>query len=106
MKENNRCSTLFHLLVPGGKWQTVSLRPTFERWIPRPLRPVSSRIRRALLVWTTQRSARRRVIHCIGSKGDSSDATCDHGRRPGSLHVLRGFGADGGEFAVIRSGVG
>src|ERR1017187_2155959 len=24
MKENNRCSTLFHLLVPGGKWQTAS----------------------------------------------------------------------------------
>ena len=22
MKENNRCSILFHLLVPGGKWQT------------------------------------------------------------------------------------
>src|SRR5450756_1896857 len=22
MKENNRCSTLFHLLVPGGRWQT------------------------------------------------------------------------------------
>src|ERR1700746_3545925 len=23
MKENRRCSTLFHLLVPGGIWQTV-----------------------------------------------------------------------------------
>ena len=23
MKENSRCSILFHLLVPGGKWQTV-----------------------------------------------------------------------------------
>src|ERR1017187_381299 len=23
MYENNRCSILFHLLVPGGKWQTV-----------------------------------------------------------------------------------
>jgi hypothetical protein len=22
MKLNRRCSTLFHLLVPGGKWQT------------------------------------------------------------------------------------
>jgi hypothetical protein len=22
MKENNLCSTLFHLLVPGGKWLT------------------------------------------------------------------------------------
>ena len=24
MKENRRCSILFHLLVPGGKWQTVN----------------------------------------------------------------------------------
>jgi hypothetical protein len=23
MKENSGCSILFHLLVPGGKWQTV-----------------------------------------------------------------------------------
>jgi hypothetical protein len=22
--ENSRCSILFHLLVPGGKWQTVT----------------------------------------------------------------------------------
>src|SRR3974390_1493569 len=27
MKLNRRCSTLFHLLVPGGKWLTVSFRP-------------------------------------------------------------------------------
>src|ERR1017187_8231510 len=27
MKENNRCSTLFHLLVPGGKRQTEIDRP-------------------------------------------------------------------------------
>src|SRR5260370_31230262 len=33
MKENNRCSTLFHLLVPGGKWQTVSVSPV---WSARP----------------------------------------------------------------------
>ena len=25
--ENSRCSILFHLLVPGGKWQTVISRP-------------------------------------------------------------------------------
>src|SRR5664280_909548 len=25
--ENSRCSILFHLLVPGGKWQTVIIRP-------------------------------------------------------------------------------
>src|ERR1035441_6028040 len=27
MNENNRCSTLFHLLVPGGKGQTEIERP-------------------------------------------------------------------------------
>ena len=27
MWENSRCSTLFHLDVPGGKWQTVTSRP-------------------------------------------------------------------------------
>ena len=25
--ENSRCSILFHLLVPGGKWQTVISSP-------------------------------------------------------------------------------
>jgi hypothetical protein len=25
--ENSRCSILFHLLVPGGRWQTVTCRP-------------------------------------------------------------------------------
>ena len=25
--ENRRCSILFHLLVPGGRWQTVICRP-------------------------------------------------------------------------------
>ena len=27
MWENSRCSILFHLEVPGGKWQTVISRP-------------------------------------------------------------------------------
>jgi len=27
MNENSRCSILFHLLVPGGKWQTMICRP-------------------------------------------------------------------------------
>ena len=27
MWENSRCSILFHLLVPGGRWQTVMARP-------------------------------------------------------------------------------
>ena len=30
MYENMRCSILFHLLVPGGKWQTLTLRPTLS----------------------------------------------------------------------------
>jgi hypothetical protein len=25
--EKSRCSILFHLLVPGGKWQTLTLSP-------------------------------------------------------------------------------
>src|SRR5260370_18667588 len=28
MKENRRCSTLFHLLVPGGRWLTTMSRPS------------------------------------------------------------------------------
>jgi hypothetical protein len=27
MNENKRCSILFHLLVPGGKWQTETYSP-------------------------------------------------------------------------------
>src|SRR5437899_8534006 len=27
MWQNIRCSILFHLLVPGGKWQTLTRRP-------------------------------------------------------------------------------
>ena len=27
MWENSRCSILFHLEVPGGKWQTVTASP-------------------------------------------------------------------------------
>src|ERR1700757_4799586 len=28
MKEKRRCSTLFHLLVPGGRWLTTVSRPS------------------------------------------------------------------------------
>src|SRR6266404_5583497 len=28
MKEKSRCSILFHLLVPGGRWQTMMSRPS------------------------------------------------------------------------------
>ena len=27
MRENSRCPVLFHLEVPGGKWQTVTSSP-------------------------------------------------------------------------------
>src|SRR6266581_6976800 len=27
IRQNNWCSILFHLLVPGGKWHTLSFRP-------------------------------------------------------------------------------
>ncbi len=30
MKEKRRCSILFHLLVPGGKWQTRIARPVWS----------------------------------------------------------------------------
>src|SRR6266550_2706058 len=32
MKEKSRCSILFHLLVPGGRWQTMMSRPS---WLAR-----------------------------------------------------------------------
>ena len=34
MYENRRCSILFYLLVPGGKWQTVIVSPvaSASRW--------------------------------------------------------------------------
>lgn len=35
MNENSRCSTLFHLLVPGGKWLTID-SPIRARTSPRP----------------------------------------------------------------------
>ena len=30
MKEKSRCSILFHLLVPGGKWLTRNDRPSLS----------------------------------------------------------------------------
>ncbi len=51
MWENRRCSILFHLLVPGGKWHTVIVRPvaaasaassTFHRRVREPLEPPPS----------------------------------------------------------------
>src|SRR5713101_8238989 len=30
MNEKRRCSTLFHLLVPGGKWHTIIDRPVWS----------------------------------------------------------------------------
>src|ERR1700737_5213139 len=53
MKENSRCSILFHLLVPGGKWQTVISSPvssaslcssSFQRRTLAPLLPPESAV--------------------------------------------------------------
>src|SRR3982074_2707858 len=48
MKEKRRCSILFHLLVPGGRWLTMMSRPSslasfcnsrFHSRTPEPLLP-------------------------------------------------------------------
>lgn len=53
INENSRCSTLFHLLVPGGKWQTEIDNPVslasrcsshFQRRIRGPLLPPASAV--------------------------------------------------------------
>jgi hypothetical protein len=53
MKEKSRCSILFHLLVPGGEWQTVMGRPipserfwssTFQKGKWYPLLPTQSAV--------------------------------------------------------------
>ena len=33
--ENSLCSILFHLLVPGGRWQTVIVRPVWAARVAR-----------------------------------------------------------------------
>jgi hypothetical protein len=51
--ENSRCSILFHLDVPGGKWQTVisspawcasSARPAFQARLRQSLDPPASQV--------------------------------------------------------------
>ena len=53
MKLNRRCSILFHLLVPGGKWQTWIVRPVssarrcssvFHSRVRLPLEPPQSAV--------------------------------------------------------------
>src|ERR1700761_3242790 len=53
MKLKSRCSILFHLLVPGGKWQTINCRPnssasscrhTFHNRERGPLEPPASAV--------------------------------------------------------------
>ena len=57
MKENIRCSMVFHLLVPGGKWRTeIGMRMssarrcnrTFQRRVRYPLLPPQSAVMRSL----------------------------------------------------------
>jgi hypothetical protein len=51
--ENSRCSILFHLEVPGGKWQTVissplsranCASPAFQARFVQPLAPPASQV--------------------------------------------------------------
>ena len=60
MRENRRCSILFHLLVPGGKWQTVICSPVwaaraassvFHRRVRYPLEPPPSAVISSLPAW-------------------------------------------------------
>ena len=53
MRENSRCSILFHFEVPGGKWQQVisspvsrarSARPVFQARVRYPLDPPASAV--------------------------------------------------------------
>src|SRR6266852_7100343 len=53
MNEKSRCSILFHLLVPGGKWHTVICKPvssanlcsyTFHSLTRTPLLPPASAV--------------------------------------------------------------
>jgi hypothetical protein len=67
--ENSRCSILFHLLVPGGKWQQVicspvwaasSASPVFHARVRYPLEPpasavISSRLRQRSGISTAAR---------------------------------------------------
>ena len=55
MWQNSRCSILFHLLVPGGKWQTAIRRPvsaartaswSFHVWCRQSLQPPASQVTR------------------------------------------------------------
>jgi hypothetical protein len=53
MWQNNRCSMRFHFDVPGGKWQTVMVRPVssasaassvFHARVRYPLEPPASAV--------------------------------------------------------------
>jgi hypothetical protein len=53
IRENSRCSILFHLEVPGGKWQQVisspvcaarSASPLFQARVRYPLEPPASAV--------------------------------------------------------------
>ncbi len=58
--ENSRCSILFHLEVPGGKWQTVisrpvscarSASPAFQARLRHPLLPPASQVTSSRAAW-------------------------------------------------------
>ena len=81
MCENSRCSILFHLDVPGGKWQTVMSRPVSSaRW-----RALESPLR-----WTT-----KSVPHLAEAGGSPPDK--HSGDRPRGAAARSRFAA--GDFS-------
>ena len=74
MWENSRCSILFHLLVPGGKWQTVIASPV--------------RVGQLLQLPLPQPDARRRCSRRVG--GDQQRLACGiRARAPSCCHHRR-----------------
>ena len=96
MWQNSRCSILFHLLVPGGKWQTVTSSPV-------------SAARTAS--WSFQRRAHL-AVGAAGVAGDQqpprppvAEAALGPPPQPQRVHGERGgvaAGADGHEAPVRR----
>ena len=75
MWQNSRCSILFHLLVPGGKWQTRDLQPG----LPRQQRPARA-----------SRAGQRYGVGAAGVAGDQQPPRARVTRpRPRARHRRR-----------------
>src|SRR3972149_832451 len=77
MWQNNRCSILFHLLVPGGKWLTTSVRPVLSASFCSAA--FHSRARLPLL---PPPSAVTYSCRAFGSRGRGPPAVCPGGATP------------------------